>query len=215
MKKIVSALIVLTLILTGCQGDGSQYVNIETEFGTMKVRLYNSTPIHRDNFIKLANEGFYDDLLFHRVINGFMVQGGDPESKDAPMNRALGSGGPGYTLPAELGALHVKGALAAARQGDVVNPDKRSSGSQFYLVQGSILNDGQLDQFESIKGRKYTPEQRQLYKELGGTPQLDYDYTVFGEVVEGLEVIDMIASKPVDRSNRPNQDVKMKVTIAK
>ncbi len=204
-----------SLIFTSCGGEKYTYAEIETDMGTMKVKLYNSTPQHRDNFIKLASEGFYDDLLFHRVIKGFMVQGGDPESKGAPLNKSLGAGGPGYTIPAEISAMHIKGALSAARQGDAVNPEKRSSGSQFYVVQGKPQSSAQLDNFERQKKIKYPPAIRKLYEELGGTPFLDQDYTVFGEVVEGMDVIDKIANVKTQPGDRPVEDVKMKVRLLK
>lgn len=212
MKQVFFFLgICLLSLISSCGGgDGFTYAEIETEYGTMKVKLYNTTPQHRDNFIKLAKEGFYDDLLFHRVINGFMIQGGDPESKDAPAGKRLGSGGPGYQIPAEIGGLHIKGALAAARNN---NPQKKSSGCQFYVVQGKPISDQQLKSFESNKGVTYSEEQKQLYKTLGGTPQLDNDYTVFGEVVEGIEVVDKIAKVPTAPGDRPIEDVKMKVRI--
>jgi peptidyl-prolyl cis-trans isomerase B (cyclophilin B) len=179
--------------------------------GNMRVLLYDETPLHRDNFVKLANEGYYDDLLFHRNIDGFMVQGGDPESKEASPGQTLGQGGPGYTIPAEIGAPHIKGALAAARLGGAANPNKESSGSQFYLVQGRPVPDAQLNSLEQQRNIKYNDAQRQLYKELGGTPGLDGDYTVFGEVVEGLDVIDKLAAVPTDGANRPKEDIRMKV----
>ena len=190
--------------------DDHTYAEIETDFGTMKVMLYNSTPNHRDNFIKLANEGFYDGLLFHRVIDGFMLQGGDPDSKNAAPGQALGQGGPGYQIDHEIGAPHIRGALAAAR---TQNPQKRSSGSQFYIVQGSPVDDNTLNQMEQQKGIKYNDAQRQLYKELGGAPFLDNDYTVYGEVVDGFDVIDKIAQVPKGQADRPVQDVKMTVRI--
>lgn len=206
-------LALMSFTLFACDtGDGYTYVLIETEYGDMKARLYNSTPLHRDNFIKLANEGFYDDLLFHRVIDGFMLQGGDPTSKDAPAGTPLGMGGPGYEIDAEIGALHMKGALAAARNN---NPQKRSSGSQFYIVHGGPVTEAALDAIAQRSNHTYTPEQKQLYVELGGTPQLDFQYTVFGEVVEGYEVIDAIAKVPTDANDRPVQDVKMKVSVIK
>ena len=183
---------------------------IETEFGTMKVLLYSSTPIHRENFKKLAKEGFYDSLLFHRVIPGFMVQGGDPDSKNAPPDAMLGQGGPGYQLDAEIGAPHLRGALAAAR---TQNPQKRSSGSQFYIVQGRPIDDAALDNLETQKMIKYSEAQRAAYKELGGSPFLDNDYTVFGEVVEGFDVIDKISAVPTGQADRPLNDVRMKVRI--
>jgi len=179
--------------------------------GNMRVMLYDETPLHRDNFIKLANEGYYDGLLFHRIIDGFMVQGGDPESKGAAQGMALGQGGPGYTIPAEIGAPHIKGALAAARLGGPANPQKESSGSQFYVVQGRPVPEAQMNSIEKQKGIKYNDAQRKLYSELGGTPALDGDYTVFGEVVEGLEVIDKLAAVATNQQNRPNQDLAMKV----
>lgn len=190
-------------------------VEIETEFGNMLVWLYDSTPQHRDNFLKLAEEGYFDSLLFHRVISGFMIQGGDPNSRNAQPGEPLGMGGPGYTVPAEFvdTLVHVKGALAAARTGDQVNPEKRSSGSQFYIVQGKAVNDRELDIIESRKGFRYSTEQRKTYAEKGGTPFLDRDYTVFGEVIEGLEVIDKIATVPKDNRDRPLKDVRMKVRV--
>ncbi len=190
------------------------YVAIETSLGNMIAKLYDLTPQHRDNFFKLAEQGYFNDLLFHRVISGFMIQGGDPNSKGAAAGKMLGSGGPGYTIPAEFTSkcVHKKGALAAARTGDQVNPKKESSGSQFYIVQGSIQNDQTLDQMEDRKGIKYTDDQRAAYKSLGGTPFLDMEYTVFGEIIEGLEVIDRIASVRTERGDRPSEDVKMKIS---
>lgn len=208
--------ILLVMVVIGsCDSDKRKFVEIETDYGTMKVVLYDETPIHRDNFIKLANEGFYDDLLFHRVIKDFMIQGGDPRSKDAAVGTALGSGGPGYTLEAEIGAPHLYGRLAAARTGGASNPDKRSSGSQFYIVQGRKYAAPQLDALESQKGIKYNETQRAQYKEIGGTAELDMEYTVFGEVVEGFEVIDKIALEQTDRSNRPVKNVKMHIKVIK
>jgi peptidyl-prolyl cis-trans isomerase B (cyclophilin B) len=201
--------VVLALLLSSC--DKRKYAVIETPMGNMRVLLYDETPLHRDNFVKLANEGYYDDLLFHRNIDGFMVQGGDPESKEASPGQTLGQGGPGYTIPAEIGAPHIKGALAAARLGGAANPNKESSGSQFYLVQGRPVPDAQLNSLEQQRNIKYNDAQRQLYKELGGTPGLDGDYTVFGEVVEGLDVIDKLAAVPTDGANRPKEDIRMKV----
>ncbi|MGH1434037.1 MAG: peptidylprolyl isomerase [Lewinella sp.] len=211
MTRLFFALLILAT-LSGCNNDGNTYALISTNMGDMKVKLYNSTPQHRDNFIKLAEEGFYDGTLFHRIIAGFMIQGGDPDSKDAPAGQSLGMGGPGYTIPAEIGALHLTGALAAARTS---NPAKASSGSQFYIVHGKPVTDMELDQIGQRAGRPYSDIQRELYKELGGTPQLDFEYTVFGEVVEGFEVIDAIAKVSTNPSagNRPLEDVKMTVKI--
>ena len=185
-------------------------VEIETTLGTMKAVLYDATPQHRDNFLKLAEEGYYDDLLFHRVINGFMIQGGDPESRNADAKARLGGGGPGYQIPAEFvdTLAHVKGALAAARTN---NPKKKSSGSQFYIVQGRKLSDGQLDMMEAQKDIRYTPEQREIYTTQGGTPQLDQEYTVFGQVIEGLDVLDKIAATATAPGDRPKMDIKMKI----
>lgn len=184
--------------------------------GRMVVALYNETPEHRDNFLKLVQEGFYDSLLFHRVIPGFMVQGGDPESRSAAPGQMLGNGGPGYTVPAEIvpGLVHTKGALAAARQGDQVNPEKRSSGSQFYLVQGKPFQPNELDMVAQRASRYGTPvtyseEQKETYATEGGAPHLDGSYTVFGEVVEGLDVIDRIAAVQRDGRDRPVSDVRM------
>lgn len=212
MKNIYGLFLIFALAFaSGCDpGDGHTYALVETEFGNMKLRLFNGTPQHRDNFIKLANEGFYDSLMFHRIISGFMIQGGDPQSKNAKPGQRLGGGGPGYTIPAEIGAPHIKGALAAAR---TPNPEKASSGCQFYIVHGKPLSDAQLDNFQRQKGITYSEEQRKLYKELGGSPMLDMEYTVYGEVVEGLEIIDEIAKVQKDGSDRPLQDVRMKVRI--
>lgn len=184
---------------------------IVTSKGVMMVELSNYTPQHRDNFIKLANEGFYDGLLFHRVIEGFMVQGGDPESKDAPATQMLGNGGPGYTVPAEIkaGMYHYKGAIAAARQGDNVNPMRASSGSQFYLVQGAPVDDNMLSQIENRNGFTYDESARNYYKQHGGTPFLDMNYTVFGYIINGREVIDAIATVQTDQNDRPIEDVKI------
>ncbi len=189
------------------------FIEVETSLGNMKIKLYNETPKHRDNILKLAKEGYYDDLLFHRVINDFMVQGGDPQSRNCSPNQRLGSGGPGYQIEAEFGKLHYKGTLAAARTGGPVNPEKKSSGSQFYIVQGKPVDDIMLDQTERKTGIKYTEDQRARYKELGGVPYLDHEYTVYGEVVEGIEVIDKIAATQTAPGNRPVEDIKMKIRV--
>ena len=207
--------LLITTLFTHCNRDPYTYALIHTDYGDMKVKLYNTTPQHRDNFVKLIKEGYYDDLLFHRVINGFMIQGGDPQSINAPAGAHLGSGGPGYTVPAEIGRYHFKGALAAARTGGPSNPKKASSGSQFYIVQGRPVSEGQLKMMEQKKGIKYTPEDIKRYKEQGGTPFLDNDYTVFGEVIEGLEVIDKIAQVQTGEADRPVKDVKMKIELVK
>ncbi len=185
------------------------HVLIKTDKGNITIALYNETPGHRDNFLKLAKEGFYDGLLFHRVIRDFMIQAGDPMSRDAVPGEPLGSGGPGYTIPAEIvpGLFHQKGALAAARQGDQVNPERRSSGSQFYIVQGRVWSEAELDQIELGKEMPFTDEQREKYTTLGGTPHLDDAYTVFGQVIEGLDVVDRIAAVETGDRDRPKEDV--------
>ena len=205
--------LVLTLLIS-CKSmsqsnQPEQLVLLETKYGNMKIKLYNETPQHRDNFIKLVKQNFFDSLLFHRVINQFMIQGGDPNSKNAPAGAALGTGGPGYTIPAEFNSklIHKKGALSAARMGDQVNPQKASSGSQFYIVQGQVFNEQNIASLEMQTGVKMTDEQKKTYSTVGGTPFLDNQYTVFGEVVEGLDVIDKIATLPGDGRNRPNEDV--------
>ncbi len=248
-------------------------VQITTTMGVMKVRLFDETPLHRDNFIKLVEKGFYDSLIFHRVINSFMVQGGDPESKNAKSDAVLGNGEVGYTVPAEFNSMffHKKGMLCAARQGDDINPTKASSGCQFYLVQGKILNDNDLKNFEYrinrailtkisseimekpenaemkrliykyqneskqdsliLMGKKldemvyatyaktphyeFTQAQKDAYKTVGGTPHLDGSYTIFGEVIEGLEIIDKIATSPVARGDRPLSDILMSMKVIK
>ena len=211
MKLKFFVLLLSTMVILSCNNDSVSYVTIKTEYGNIKVELYNSTPNHKKNFLKLVKEGYYKDLLFHRVMSGFMIQGGDPQSRDAKPGQRLGTGGPDYKLDAEIGAPHFKGCLAAARQPDNINPKKQSSGSQFYLVQGTIQSDAQLDNFERMKGIKYNAAQREKYKTIGGTPGLDNDYTVFGEVVEGMEVIDKIAQEQVDQANRPLKDIRMDI----
>jgi len=190
-------------------------VAISTQHGEIIIELFNETPLHRDNFLRLAEEGVYDGTLFHRVINAFMIQGGDPDSKNAQPGRQLGMGGPGYTIPAEIveGKYHQKGAVAAARQGDQVNPQKESSGSQFYIVQGRVFSHDELDVLEQRSGRTLTAEQKRIYTTIGGTPHLDGEYTVFGRVVEGLDVVDKIAETETDRSNRPIEDIAISVRI--
>lgn len=189
-------------------------VKITTDSGVMIIRLYDKTPLHRDNFIKLASEHFFDSLLFHRVIQGFMIQGGDPQSKYAQPGQQLGMGDVGYTIPAEFDTslFHKKGALAAAR---TPNPAKASSGCQFYIVQGNKLTDADINNMEMGKGIKYAQKQRNIYKTVGGTPFLDMEYTVFGEVESGLNVIDKIASVQKAPGDRPIGDVRMKIEVIK
>lgn len=186
-------------------------VEMVTSQGKITFLLYNETPLHRDNFLKLVKNHTYDGLLFHRVIKDFMVQAGDPKSRDAKPGQPLGDGTLGYTVPAEFRAdlIHKRGALCAARQGDQVNPKKASSASQFYIVQGQVWDNKTLDMMEQRFGKKFTAEQRKVYTTVGGTPHLDGDYTVFGEVVEGMEVVNKIAAVQCDRMDRPLQDVKI------
>jgi len=195
-------------------------VELTTNYGTMVLKLYDSTPLHRDNFIKLVQSGFYDSLLFHRIIQGFMIQGGDPMSKNADSGQMLGGGAlPGDRIPAEFKPqfFHKKGALAAARDG---NPARASSNCQFYIVQGNKVPKDQLTQQEaSVKANaanpnfKYSDAQREIYERIGGTPFLDQNYTVFGEVISGLEVIDKIAGQPKDQMDRPKSNVWMKMRM--
>lgn len=195
---------------------GNQYVEVRTELGTCTIRLYNETPLHRDNFLKLVKAKFYNDLLFHRVIENFMIQGGDPNSKYAAEKQVLGEGDIGYTIPAELrdSLFHKKGALASARDN---NPEKASSGAQFYLVQGRVFTDDELDRMEDgrLEGRKIPQSQREVYKTIGGVPHLDQNYTVFGEIVKGIEMVDAIAAVPTDKMDRPTADQKMEIRILK
>ena len=196
--------------------DRKKDIEMVTSHGTMILRLSDSTPLHRDNFLRLVKSGYYNNVLFHRVIKNFMIQAGDPESRGAKSGIPLGNGGPGYTVPAEFRPtlFHKKGVLAAARMGDDVNPGKASSGSQFYIVQGKVFTDVGLDTLEStrLKGYKLPLAHREVYKTLGGTPHLDQNYTVFGELISGTEVLDAIAStetsKATDR-DRPLTDVKI------
>lgn len=188
-------------------------VKITTDSGVIIVRLYDSTPLHRDNFVKLVQEGFYDSLMFHRVIAEFMIQGGDPESKNAKPGVMLGNGGDNMArIPAEIKPTlyHKRGVLAAARDG---NPEKASSACQFYIVQGKKFTDQELDMAETRIGRKYSITERMVYKNIGGTPWLDGNYTVFGEVESGIEVVDKIATVPQDGNNRPLGDIRMKMEI--
>lgn len=203
--------------LSAQQTGSNQLIKIETSAGDMIVKLYNETPAHRDNMVKLIKEGFFQDQLFHRVIKDFMIQGGDPHSAGAEKGQRLGSGGPGYTVPAEIhkNLIHKKGALAAARKGDSFNPDRASSGSQFYLIQGRVLSQEEIDMLKQRGMANFSEESAQIYMTLGGTPHLDGAYTVFGEVVEGLEIIDTIASRPTDAYDRPLEDVIYSISLIK
>ncbi len=212
MKRLFFLLLLLSTV-SGAMAKHRK-VKVTTPYGTMIILLYDQTPQHRNNFVKLVKRHFYDSLLFHRVINKFMIQGGDPESKHAQPGAMLGNGENGYTVPAEfqLDLYHRKGVLAAARDD---NPAKASSGCQFYIVQGKQWTDAELDKLEQTRlgGRKIPVDQREIYKTIGGTPQLDQSYTVFGQVIKGLEVIDKIAAVKTDGNDRPLQDVPMKMKL--
>jgi cyclophilin family peptidyl-prolyl cis-trans isomerase len=234
MKKIV-LLILICFVAVGMiaakpqrvKKQRQKMVKIETTLGTIKVKLYDETPLHRDNFLKLVKDEFYEGVLFHRVIKDFMIQAGDPESKTADSTARLGAGGLGYTVPAEIDFpkfYHKRGALAAARQGDMVNPEKKSSSCQFYIVQGQTFTDEQLNQMEmrltyQLRMKepfKYTEEQRTVYKTFGGTPHLDGQYTVFGEVIEGFDVLQKISEVKTSRGDRPVEDIRiLKVKLCK
>ena len=216
MKPILIAVFALTFSLLAHSQERAK-VKITTKYGDMVAELYDETPIHRDNFIKLVKEGFYDGTLFHRVIPGFMIQGGDPVSKDDIQNTRIGNGGPGYTLPAEFNPqfFHKKGALAAARMGDAVNPKKESSGSQFYIVEGQVYDNNTIDLFAKRMGVEFSPTQKKAYTTVGGTPHLDANYTVFGELVEGLEIISKISNVTRDKNNLPKDKVIMNISIVK
>ncbi|OLY94657.1 peptidylprolyl isomerase [Cnuella takakiae] len=220
MKQLLFLLLLISHLAPAQQDnklrkkDRRRDVELVTTSGAIRLRLYDATPQHRDNFLQLVKSRFYDSILFHRVIQGFMVQSGDPNSRRAAAGQRLGTGGPGYTLPAEIKPelFHQKGALAAARNGDDVNPERRSSASQFYIVQGKTWTDSQMDSLERVRvKRKITQEQRAVYRTTGGTPQLDNQYTIFGYVVKGQDVIDRIAATPVNRQlgDRPAQDVRI------
>lgn len=272
MKKLVVLFVFTCFLVNISSGLSSKKreakFQIVTEFGTIKIKLYNETPLHRDNFIKLTKEGFYTDLLFHRVINRFMIQGGDPDSKNAEAEKLLGNGDLGYTIPAEINSkfFHRRGVLAAAREGDQVNPEKKSSACQFYLMQGKVFRNGELDSLqtklqdsrkmnliqtkikaieaelnqlgsegkqseitaqinalrEAVENEikqlppiRFSDEQRQAYTTVGGYPSLDNNYTIFGEVMEGMEVIDQIAQQLTDKNNRPLKDIKFSITKIK
>ena len=270
----VSLLIFIGINAAKCQTYSKETILISTAYGNMKIKLFNETPRHRDNFIKLVKQGFYDSLLFHRVINKFMIQGGDPQSRTANDTAALGFGDVDYWIPPEFNKklYHKKGMLAAARESDDVNPGKESSGSQFYIVMGKTFDSAALQKMEirvnkalvqkinynvafsgksrelqkyymrlsledkndslkivsrqlvdpiSIERYKQTPhftftaEQKKTYATVGGTPHLDGDYTIFGEVIEGLEVIDKIAAVKTDRNDRPKENIRMTISIIK
>lgn len=220
MKLLIKNRSVLTLLLSlffvsaYAQKPAHHYVVMDTEYGQSLLKLYNETPKHKENFIKLAREGYYDSLLFHRVIHNFMIQGGDPQSRYAAEKQVLGNGGPDYRIPAEFqeGLFHKKGALAAARDN---NPEKASSGSQFYIVQGHVFTEAGLDSLEIFRreGKKFSDAQRETYTTIGGTPHLDDNYTVFGEIIEGLAVVDSIAGQKTDERDRPLSDIHMTMKL--
>ncbi len=270
MKNLIY--IVFIFLFLSCQqklelGKKDRIVEVETEYGNIKIRLYDETPAHRDNFVKLAHENYFDATLFHRVIDGFMIQGGDPDSKGAKLGQRLGEGGPGYQIPAEIkaGLFHKRGVLAAAREGDDVNPEKKSAGSQFYIAQGKVYTPAELDSlqikmnaklkssiFKKIQMEKaeylskcqmegeldklteaidrikfevdslystqkivLSKEQIEAYTTVGGIPHLDGNYTVYGEVIEGMDLIDSIARVETDDFDRPLKDISMKIKVLK
>lgn len=186
-------------------------VLLKTSMGDITIALYDETPLHKENFIKLVNDKYYDGVLFHRIIQNFMIQTGDPESKNAKAGQMLGNGGPGYTIPAEFvpECYHKRGAVAAARMGDNVNPKKESSGSQFYIVDGQVFNTAMLNRVIQMTKKTFSQEQINTYTSIGGAPHLDGDYTVFGEVISGMEVVDKIAAQAKDGRDRPVQDIKI------
>lgn len=208
MKKLLLTLLSVTLLSLNTFAKKPPTIVIETDLGNIEMILYDNTPKHRDNMIKLAKDHTLDSLLFHRVISEFMIQGGDPNSKYAKAGQMLGEGDLGYTVPAEINAenYHKKGALAAAR----TPTDPNSSACQFYIVVGKKFDDKALDAISQRSGRKFTDAQRNMYKTAGGTPHLDGSYTVFGEVTKGLEIVDKIAVVPRDKNDRPNTDIRMK-----
>lgn len=269
MRKFMffAGLIILSQTLVFCQKTNQSVVEIETTYGTIEVMLYDDTPLHRDNFLKLVEEGYYNGTLFHRVIEEFMIQGGDPDSRGAAPGMRLGMGGPDYQVDAEIlypVHFHKRGALAAARMSDAVNPEKKSSGSQFFIVQGRVLTDEELDQLEAmsaerkrqavmmkyaepyreqimafqeandqegfmvlleqimeeaaaemdtIQGTIIPEDLREVYKTVGGVPHLDGDYTVFGEVISGMDVVDKIAAVETDYTDRPLEDVVVSIKL--
>ena len=214
MKKLLLSIFCLFFLSSFAAKPKNTYVKITTTYGEVYLKLYNETPKHRDNFIKIIKEGTLNQTMFHRVIQEFMIQGGDPNSKTAKTGQQLGDGDLGYTIPAEFNPnlFHKKGALAAARDN---NPEKASSASQFYIVQGKVFTDEELDAVEKnrMAGRKIPLTQREVYKTIGGSPHLDQNYTVFGEVVKGIIMVDNICAVKVDGNNRPLTDIKMMASL--
>ena len=221
---ILAVALVGAMMLAGFR-QKETHVVMETTMGTIELKLYDETPLHRDNFIQLVKENAFDSLLFHRVIQDFMIQGGDPDSKYAAPGAVLGDGDRPYTLPAEFrleqGIYHRRGVIASAREGDDVNPEQRSSAMQFYIVWGRIFDDAGLDKIQERLDQRtggsvrLTPEMREVYKTVGGTPHLDGQYTVWGEVVDGLDVVDAIQRVPTDANDRPLEDVRILRTYLK
>jgi peptidylprolyl isomerase/peptidyl-prolyl cis-trans isomerase B (cyclophilin B) len=216
MKYSIVALIIALFSLTVCADNDNEKetkVLIDTDFGKITVKLYNETPQHRDNFLKLVKERRYDGVLFHRVIKQFMIQAGDLTSVNAPEDKPLGGHDLGYTIPAEIlypKYFHKAGQLAAARQSDDTNPQRASSATQFYIVTGRHYTDYELDKVEKENGRTFTPEEREAYKTQGGAPHLDGAYTVFGEVVKGMNVVRKIELQETNANDRPRKNVKIK-----
>lgn len=215
-KSLVLAMLCLFSVGVFAQKSSKkdEVVTIKTNLGTIRVILFDETPKHKANFLKLTKDKFYDDLLFHRVIDDFMIQGGDPNSRNAKPDDMLGKGDNGYKIPAEFSPklFHQKGALAAARDN---NPAKESSGCQFYIVQGRKWSKNDLNKQAARAARKLTDSQRKVYEEIGGTPHLDGSYTVFGQVIDGMEVIDKIGAVEKDERDRPEKDVSMKMSVKK
>lgn len=209
----LAALVVLFGSIQVQAQEAETIVQIDTDKGKIKVKLYNDTPKHRDNFIKNVNDHLYDGLLFHRVIKQFMIQAGDINSKDAPIEQHLGDGDLGYTIPAEIvfpKYFHKRGVLAAARVGDEENPERVSSASQFYIVTGKFFTEMELDKMEKEQGITFTPEQREAYMLEGGTPHLDGKYTIFGEVIKGMKVVDKIQFTETNAEDRPVENIRIK-----
>lgn len=216
MKKLFAICLLLAGLLTSVHSQAQEVetlVQIDTDMGKIKVKLFNDTPLHRDNFIKNVKEKRYDGLLFHRVIKQFMIQGGDIDSKDAPIEKHLGDGDPGHTIPAEIvypKYFHKRGMLCAARTSDEENPERASSGTQFYIVTGKFYTEMELDKMEKSDNKTFTPEERQAYMLEGGAPHLDNKYTVFGEVVKGMKVVDKIQFVETNEEDRPLKNIKIK-----
>ena len=221
MRTLILGLSVLVLAAVSCgqKTEKETVMVVETTMGTVEFKLYNETPLHRDNFIKLAEEHYFDSLLFHRIIDNFVIQGGDPNSKYAAPGQELGDGEPDWRVPAEFrleqGIFTHKGVVLAAREGDDVNPERESCASQFCFMMGRPMTDEQLDRAQARLDAqtggtvKLTPEMREVYRQVGGSPHLDGQYTVFGEVVSGMEVLEAMQKVATDGNDRPLEDVRM------